>query len=198
MDPQSSTRSGRMVGIAVVAAIVTIVVDQFTKWLALDRLEVGRPVDVFWTLEWELVYNTGSAFSIGEGFGPIIGVLAIVISIVLLVMSRRAQARWLAALFGIIAGGAIGNVIDRIFRVGDCPVGDCDGFLGGAVIDFIDFNWWPVFNIADICIVVGAIVLALFGLGPTEDPGLETPGDSVPDKATADDRTAPADATNGH
>ena len=55
---------------------------------------------------------------------------------------------------GLIAGGAIGNLADRAFR------GD-DGFLHGAVVDFIDVQWWPVFNIADACIVVGAVLLVL-------------------------------------
>lgn len=61
---------------------------------------------------------------------------------------------------GLIQGGAIGNVVDRLFR-------DGDGFLGGAVIDFLEIgDWWPVFNIADAAIVVGAIAVAL--LSPRE------------------------------
>lgn len=55
---------------------------------------------------------------------------------------------------GLIAGGAVGNLIDRAFR------GD-DGFLQGAVVDFIDLQWWPVFNIADAAIVVGAVLLVV-------------------------------------
>ena len=55
---------------------------------------------------------------------------------------------------GLISGGALGNLLDRAFR------GD-DGFLHGAVIDFIDLQWWPVFNVADACIVVGAILLVI-------------------------------------
>jgi len=55
-------------------------------------------------------------------------------------------------LFGAIAGGAIGNVIDRIFRAKD-------GFMSGGVIDFIDFQWWPIFNVADIAVVCGAMGL---------------------------------------
>ena len=58
---------------------------------------------------------------------------------------------------GLVQGGAIGNVLDRAFR-------DGDGFLGGAVIDFLEVgDWWPVFNVADVAIVVGGIIVALFG-----------------------------------
>ena len=61
-------------------------------------------------------------------------------------------AVWMVAVLGLILGGAIGNVIDRVVR-------DGDGFLRGRVIDFIDFQWWPVFNVADIAIVVGGVLL---------------------------------------
>jgi signal peptidase II len=53
---------------------------------------------------------------------------------------------------GLVAGGALGNLIDRAFRAGD-------GFLGGGVVDFIDLQWWPVFNLADAAIVLGALLL---------------------------------------
>ena len=148
-----------------VVALVAIALDQITKAIANAQLTLHDPVDVFWTLEWELSHNTGSAFSLGagSGLGPIIGIIAIVISAVVLFMSRSVHLRTIGVLLGLVAGGAIGNVIDRIFRTGNCG-SRCDGFMRGAVIDFIDFNWWPVFNVADMCIVVGAIGLGLFGL----------------------------------
>jgi signal peptidase II len=58
----------------------------------------------------------------------------------------------MAVSIGLVLGGALGNLVDRAFRPGD-------GFLGGGVVDFIDLQWWPVFNLADSAIVVGAIVL---------------------------------------
>jgi signal peptidase II len=58
----------------------------------------------------------------------------------------------MAVAIGLVFGGALGNLIDRAFREGD-------GFLGGGVVDFIDLQWWPVFNIADAAIVVGALLL---------------------------------------
>jgi signal peptidase II len=55
---------------------------------------------------------------------------------------------------GLVLGGALGNLADRVFR-------DGSGFLGGAVIDFIDLQWWPVFNVADIAVTVGGVLLVL-------------------------------------
>jgi len=155
---------GRL-GLALGVGLVAIIADQATKAIANSQLALHDPVDVFWTLEWELSHNTGSAFSIGasSGLGPVIGVVAIIISVVVLIMSRNVQLRTIGALLGLVAGGAIGNVLDRLFRTGNCGT-RCDGLMRGAVIDFIDFNWWPVFNVADMCIVVGAIGLGLFGL----------------------------------
>lgn len=147
--------------IAAGAALVVIVLDQATKTLALDRLTLGKPIHVIGTLEWELVYNRGSAFSLGQGLGPIIGMFALVVAAAMLVMARKAPKASYAVVYGIVAGGAIGNVLDRLFRTGSCPGAPCDGFMRGAVIDFIDLNWWPVFNVADMAIVCGVVALAV-------------------------------------
>ena len=70
---------------------------------------------------------------------------------------RNVERRWVVFGLGLIQGGAVGNVIDRIVR-------DGDGFLGGAVIDFLEVgDWWPVFNLADAAIVVGGVLVAVLG-----------------------------------
>jgi len=58
---------------------------------------------------------------------------------------------------GLVLGGAVGNLVDRALRGGS-------GFLGGAVVDFIDLRWWPIFNVADSCVVVGAVLLVFVTL----------------------------------
>jgi signal peptidase II len=63
----------------------------------------------------------------------------------------------MAVALGLVVGGALGNLTDRAFRAGD-------GFLGGGVIDFVDLQWWPVFNVADSGVVVGAVLLFLLQL----------------------------------
>ena len=146
--------------LALVAAIgvVIVVVDQLTKAWALRRLSGGRLVDVVGSLRFNLAYNTGTAFSLGsgKGLGPWISVLALAV-VVGLSLGYTSRFRLGAVASGLIAGGAIGNLVDRAFR------GD-DGFLHGAVIDFVDLQWWPVFNVADAAIVVGAGLLVLASL----------------------------------
>ena len=135
-------------------ALTVLVADQLTKHWALDALAAG-PVDVIGSLRFNLLFNTGTAFSMGsgKGLGPWISVLAIGV-VVGLSLGFTSRFRLGAAAAGLIAGGAVGNLADRAFR------GD-DGFLGGAVIDFVDLQWWPVFNVADAAICVGAALLVL-------------------------------------
>jgi len=92
----------------------------------------------------------------GRGLGPWVSLLAIAV-VVGLSLGYTSRFTLGAVSAGLIAGGAIGNLADRAFR------GDA-GFLHGAVVDFIDVQWWPVFNIADACIVVGAGLLVLASL----------------------------------
>jgi signal peptidase II len=140
-------------------AAVVVVVDQLTKHWAVNALDDGRIIDVVWTLRLNLAFNTGIAFSQGEGIGPIVPILAITVVAVLLMTVGRSTSRWFTLGVGLIVGGALGNVADRLFRG--------DGWLNGAVVDFIDVQWWPVFNVADAAVVVGAGLLLLTSLRST-------------------------------
>ena len=142
----------RVAPLTLVVASVVVVVDQLTKWWAESTLD-DRDIDVFWTLRLNLHYNTGMAFGRWEGAGPIIGVLAMVIIVVMLLSLRRGHGRLLDLSMGMVIGGAVGNLIDRLFRDA--------GWLRGAVVDFIDFQWFPIFNVADIGITVGGALLLL-------------------------------------
>jgi signal peptidase II len=144
-------------------ALVVVVLDQLTKWWAVETLDT-RTIDVVWTLRLRLTLNHGSAFSLANGRGPIISLLALVIVAVLLRSGRHATRPGTAIAIGMVLGGAIGNLIDRGFRPGS-------GFLGGGVVDFIDFQWWPVFNFADSAIVLGAIALFAFSWNDDEPAG---------------------------
>ena len=137
----------------ILAAAAVIAVDQLTKWLALREL-VGRDIDLIGSLRLHLVFNNGSAFGIGSRFAPVIALLAVGVTIGLLGFGRRVVGLVPRLAVAAIVGGAVGNLLDRLFR-------DGDGFLGGAVVDFFDLQWWPVFNVADVAITVGAVVLAL-------------------------------------
>lgn len=139
-----------------------LALDQWTKWLAISLLEYNRPVpfiEGFW--DWTLVHNYGAAFSFLSTAGGwqrwFFTVLALVISTVLTVwLARTPRGDWRTALpFALVIAGAIGNVIDRI-RFG-YVVDFIDWYLG-----FTDLPHWPAFNIADACIVGGAIGLVVF------------------------------------
>jgi signal peptidase II len=150
--PAASARRVAALAPSLAVAALVVAVDQLTKAWALDRLAGGRDIDLFWTLRLHLTFNSGMAFGRGGGLGPVIGVVALVVVLVLLGSLRRSGG-WLAAVaVGAVVGGAIGNIADRLFR-------SDDGFLQGAVIDFIDFQWWPVFNVADVGITVGGALL---------------------------------------
>lgn len=153
-DDTRSPAGPRRFGLVALVGLAVLVFDQLTKDWALRSLQDG-PIDVIGSLRFNLLYNTGTAFSMGsgKGLGPWISVLAIgvVVGLSLGYTSRFALG---ATAAGLIAGGAIGNLTDRAFR------GD-DGFLNGAVIDFVDLQWWPVFNVADAAICVGAALLVL-------------------------------------
>ena len=134
------------------AALVVLILDILTKGWAMSALSDGRDIHIFWTLHFALTHNNGMAFSTGTNVGPLIGMLAIVVIAILIFTMRKQSSVVSLVATGCIIGGAIGNVLDRVFRG--------SGFMGGAVVDFIDFRWWPVFNVADIGIVCGAIAVA--------------------------------------
>jgi signal peptidase II len=157
---ESSSRppasSGSAIRIAAAVAVLVVAIDQATKHWALSALDDGD-IDLFWTLRLNLTFNSGASFSVGSGRGGLIALLGLVA----LVIGFRSVLRWPGRLapvgLGFIAGGALGNLVDRAFRNGD-------GVLGGRVVDFIDVQWWPVFNVADICIFVGGGLLIIASL----------------------------------
>ena len=150
----------RNLNIAVTSGVV-LCVDQITKAWAVTALE-NRIIDLVWTLRLRLVYNTGVAFSAGRGLGPVLALVALVIVGVLWSSRRRFGGVWGALGLGGIIGGALGNLADRVFR------GAAWG--RGAVVDFIDLQWWPIFNVADASITVG-LVIVLFYLYRSERRG---------------------------
>ena len=145
-----TTRARWPLLLSVAAAVLAL--DQLTKAWAVGRLGDGEIIDLVGSLRLRLTMNYGSAFSLADGRGPLISLLALVVVAVLLRTGRHATRPAMALALGLVLGGAFGNLIDRAFREGD-------GFLGGGVVDFVDLQWWPVFNVADSAIVVGAILL---------------------------------------
>lgn len=143
-------------------AAVVVAVDQLTKHWALNALSGGRTIDLVGSLRFNLAFNRGMAFSQGAGLGPVIGVVALLVVVGLLISVGRSTSRFYPLAVGLIIGGALGNLLDRLFRD--------PGWLRGGVVDFIDLQWWPIFNVADIAITVGGALLLLTSLWPARAP----------------------------
>ena len=133
-------------------------IDQLVKWVVVHTIGDGVPVPLIdGVFEFQYSENRGAVFGIGQNQGPWLRWVFIVVTILImafilyLLLSRRFQAYKLVTISGIlIVAGGMGNLIDRIFR--------------GYVVDFLYFKWieFPIFNIADCFVVVGAILLLIF------------------------------------
>ena len=140
------------------ASLVVMVLDQLSKNWAVQHLSDGSSVHVLGDLRLQLAFNEGMAFSMGNGKGLLISMVGVAIVAVLLWNARTTSSRVIRCGMGVIAGGALGNILDRAFRA---PGQNTPGFMKGAVVDFFHLGWWPTFNVADSAIVVGGIVVAI-------------------------------------
>jgi signal peptidase II len=146
---------GRYATVSLVLVVSVLALDQATKAWAVSELS-RRTISVIGrTVEFRLGRNTGSAFSLFQGFTPLLAVLALAVAFVLARAARRSNDLVTVCALSLVLGGSLGNLADRLFRM--------PGFLHGAVVDFISLGWWPTFNVADSAITIGALMLALFG-----------------------------------
>lgn len=146
--------------LGIIAGLIVLVADQASKWWVLRRLDLPgmRQVVLLPVLNLTMVWNRGVTFGLLTGSGRwnalILAALALVVVIALGIWLQRAESRLTAIALGAIAGGAVGNIVDRL--------------RFGAVADFIDAHvgaWhWYVFNVADAAIVCGVAALILDGL----------------------------------
>ncbi|MFN2617335.1 MAG: signal peptidase II [Thermoleophilaceae bacterium] len=135
-------------GVARAAAAATVVaaLDQATKQAVVHSIARDDSRTVFYGVDLTNTRNTGVAFGALEGGGIVVGVLiALSLTALLVYFALNAAAPWLWLPVGLILGGAVGNLVDRV-RI-------------GAVIDFIDPAFWPAFNLADSAIVIGVLAL---------------------------------------
>ena len=149
--PAASARPG-VLRRYVLAAIITLVLDQASKVWALGALADGRVRPLIGdVLSLRLIHNSGAAFSIGDSMTWVMTLIAVAVTLAILWASRRVGSmRWALAL-GLLLGGSLGNLVDRFFRD--------PGPLRGHVVDFIDYGGLFVGNVADIAIVAGACLL---------------------------------------
>jgi signal peptidase II len=162
--PAAGSAARRYVLLLSIAALV-VILDQVTKQLAVARLDDG-PVDlIHGVLTFRLTYNSGGAFGVMRGLpGVFLAATLAIVALILLWTRKIDQRGWIVAL-GLVVGGGLGNVADRLFRD-----------LGGRVVDFVDLHVWPVFNLADASIVCGVVLVIFVSGRPRRTPG----GDGAP------------------
>jgi signal peptidase II len=130
-----------------------LAVDQLTKWWALSTLDSGDIEVIGGFLRLHLTMNTGAAFSLFQGNGQVLGLVAIGVVALIYSVLGDASRRIEAISLGLVLGGAVGNLADRAVRG--------DSFLSGAVVDWIDLWFIPTFNVADSGITIGVALLVL-------------------------------------
>jgi signal peptidase II len=151
---ESTDRPRRVAALLFVSAAMIVAIDQLTKALVVSHLREGGSRRVIGgVLSWTYQRNPGSAFGLFQHIPVLFTILAAVIAVVIVVRARRVHDRLAAFALGLVLGGAVGNLVDRIARP--------PGVFRGRVIDFIDFHWWPVFNVADSAVVIGAVLLLI-------------------------------------
>jgi signal peptidase II len=138
-----------------VAAASVVILDQVTKSLALSALSSGEKVPIVdGVLSLRVARNSGGIFGLLPGAEILFVTLTAVVVTLVIVWGVRSGEY--PILFGLVAGGGLGNLLDRILRE--------PGFLRGHVVDFIELPFWPTFNIADTAITIGVVLLVLGGL----------------------------------
>lgn len=167
-------------------ALIVIVVDQVTKQWALSALSDGRHTALLGrALGLVLVRNPGAAFSFATGQTWIFALIASLVVAIIIRVSRNLASRSWAVALGLVLGGAVGNLIDRLLRE--------PGFLRGHVIDFIDYGGYFVGNVADIAIVAAAAGIIVLSLGGWEIDGTRAGAVDNPEAEATGGSTSSAD-----
>lgn len=178
-------RPGRgtvLAGIALIAVLLAVA-DQATKNWAEANLPLLEPQPFLGEfLQLTLLYNSGAAWGMGSGITPVVTCLQIAIVLGVIVFALTSvRSLWYTLALGLVTGGALGNIHDRLLRA-PSP-------FHGEVVDFLELPHWPVFNVADMGVVGGALLIVALGLfGVPADPA------SAPAEASSDE---PAEAAPG-
>jgi signal peptidase II len=157
-----ASRGKRRIAVLLAVAAFAYALDLGSKLLVVAKLEHHEPINVIgeW-LRFEAIRNPGAAFGVGEAFTVIFTLIAATVIVVIVRLARKLYSVPWAIALGLLLGGALGNLTDRIFRA--------PGVFEGAVVDFIAPKGFAVFNLADSAIVCGGILIVLLsfrGLDP--------------------------------
>jgi signal peptidase II len=143
-------------------ALAVYGLDQLSKYFVVESLTPGEAVPVLGELlQFRFVRNSGAAFSLGAGYTWIFSIVAAAVTVFIVLFASRIRSLAWATVFGLLLGGTVGNLTDRLLRE--------PGFGTGHVIDFLQLYAFPaIFNVADIAVVSSMalfILLTLFGVG---------------------------------
>jgi signal peptidase II len=150
-------------------AAAVLAADLATKLLVVATIDPGENTRLLGGLVYlTQARNTGAAFSLAEGFTVVFTLIAVTVAVVIVRTARRLASTGWAVALGLVLGGAVGNLIDRVFRD--------PGFLRGGVVDFVsvfapDGEVYPIFNVADSAIVCGGVLGAYLALRGVEFDG---------------------------
>ncbi|MEU1300314.1 signal peptidase II [Streptomyces shenzhenensis] len=160
--PAERPRGRRRIAVLFGVAVFAYALDLISKMIVVAKLEHHAPIEVVgdW-LEFNAIRNPGAAFGVGQAFTIIFTVIAAAVIVVIIRLARKLYSLPWAVALGLLLGGALGNLTDRIFR--------SPGVFEGEVVDFIAPKGFAVFNLADSAIVCGGILIVLLsfrGLDP--------------------------------
>ncbi|MYZ34082.1 signal peptidase II [Streptomyces sp. MnatMP-M17] len=161
-QPPEQSKGKRKIAALFIVAVLAYLLDLGSKMLVVAKLEHHEPIEVIGDLlKFEAIRNPGAAFGVGEAFTVIFTIIAATVIVVIARLARKLYSLPWAIALGLLLGGALGNLTDRIFR--------SPGVFQGAVVDFIAPAHFAVFNLADSAIVCGGILIVLLsfrGLDP--------------------------------
>jgi signal peptidase II len=136
------------------AALVTVLIDQLTKWWAVQSLQSHAPISLLGSLlQLEFLRNGGAAFGQGAGYTIVLTAIAVSVSVGIVVVARKLRDPIWALGLGLFLGGAVGNLIDRLFRH--------PGVGRGHVVDFIGYGQLFVGNLADLALTCAAVIVVV-------------------------------------
>ena len=162
----------RKIGLLAAIAAIVVILDLISKIIIVATVQPGEPIRILGGLVYlSLIRNPGAAFSMATGMTWVLALIAIGVVIFIIRMAPRLRSTPWAISLGLVLGGAIGNLIDRIFR--------SPGFLQGHVVDFVSVfgpnaQYFPVFNVADSAITIGGISLVVTALLGIDFDGTRT------------------------
>lgn len=172
----------RRVGVLAAVASTVLLVDVLTKLAVVDRLEGRTPVELLGGLvELRVIRNAGAAFGLGVGMTVVFSLVAVAVAVAIVRIAPRLRSLAWAVSLGLVLGGAVGNLVDRVFR--------SPGVFQGHVVDFVDVRWFPwIFNVADSGIVVGGLLMVLTTLRGVDHDGTRQPAHPAPEASEGADR----------